>query len=145
MTMATRAELKRRYREEGRPMGMFAVRNRANGKVLVGAAQNLPGALNSQRFQLRMGGHRNRALQAEWNALGEDAFAFEVLDELERVPGQDAAAELAVLETMWMERLQPWGERGYHPEPRGRTLMSILPAIPETEDPEPPPGPPAGG
>jgi hypothetical protein len=129
MMTRTRAELKRRYREEGRPMGMFAVRNLANGKVLVGATQNLPGALNAARFQLRMGGHRNRALQADWNALGEDAFAFEVLDELERAPGKDAAEELAVLEKMWIERLQPWGERGYNPEPNGRTFHSLFPAM----------------
>ncbi|HSU15419.1 MAG TPA: GIY-YIG nuclease family protein [Longimicrobium sp.] len=125
----SRAELKRRFKEEGRPMGIFAVRNLSTGKMLVGAAQNLPGALNSQRFQLRMGGHRNRALQADWNALGEDGFAFEVLDELERDAGRDAAEELAVLERMWLDRLQPWGERGYNPEPKGRTWMSLFPAM----------------
>ena len=134
MKAETRAELKRRYREEGRPMGMFAVRSLASGKMLVGATRNLPGALNAARFQLRMNAHRNRALQADWNALGEDAFAFEVLDELERTPGQDDATELAVLERMWLERLMPWGERGYNPQPKGRTFFSLLPAIREGSD-----------
>jgi hypothetical protein len=129
MTNENRAELRRRYKEEGRPMGIFAVRNRASGKVLLGASQNLPGALNAARFQLRLGSHRNRELQADWNALGEDAFAFEVLDELERSPDRDAAEELKVLERLWMERLQPYGDRGYHRAPEGRTLMSLFPAI----------------
>ncbi|HEX8691360.1 MAG TPA: GIY-YIG nuclease family protein [Longimicrobium sp.] len=118
---ASRSEIRRRYREEGTPMGVFAIRNTANGKVLVGSAKNLPGALNSHRFQLRLGSHRNRELQREWNELGEACFAFEVLDELEpsRGVGEDYADDLAALEALWLEKLRPYGDAGYHRAPPG--------------------------
>jgi hypothetical protein len=97
-------------------MGVFAIRNTANGKVLVGSAKNLPGVLNRHRFQLRLGSHPNRELQREWNELGEASFAFEVLDGLEPMagPGEDRADDLAALEAMCLEKLQPYGEAGYH-------------------------------
>lgn len=117
MTTQTRAELRRRFKEEGRPMGVYAFRNAANGKVLVGASRNLPGALNSLRFQLKMGSHRNRELQADFNAHGEDSFTWEVLDELKTEPGQDPRDELDTLERLWLAELRPYGERGYNRPP----------------------------
>ncbi len=41
--MSSRAELKRQYKEATPQMGVFAVRNRATGKLLVGASLNVPG------------------------------------------------------------------------------------------------------
>ena len=119
MMAETRAELRRRFKEEGRPMGVFALRNAVNGKVLVGASPNLPGAENATRFQLKLGSHRNRALQADWKAHGEAAFTWEVLDELKPEPGADVQEELDALERLWLDELRPYGERGYNPAPRG--------------------------
>lgn len=101
-------------------MGVFAIRNTASGKVLLGSALNLPGALNGARFRLRMGAHSNRDLQRDWNELGADHFAFEVLDVLEAAdpdPAHDYRDDLAVLEALWIERLQPFGDAGYHRAP----------------------------
>jgi hypothetical protein len=97
-------------------MGVYRVRNTVNGKSFIGTARDLPGVLNSQRFQLSMGSHKNRALQQDWNDLGPDAFAFEVLDPLDPqdTPGYNPADDLRALEQLWLERLQPFGERGYH-------------------------------
>lgn len=114
MKTESRAELRRRYKEEGRPMGVHAFRNAVNGKVLVGSSQNLPGALNSLSFQLKMGSHRNRGLQADWNAHGAEAFTWEVLDELKPEPGHDARDELDALERLWLDELKPYGDRGYN-------------------------------
>lgn len=118
--MIDQRALKKAYKETRRPMGVFAVRNRTNGKVFLGGSQDLPGALNRHRFQLKMGSHQNRALQADWKSLGEDAFEVEILDELKPTEGApvDPVRELAVLLELWMEKLQPWAERGYHDEPR---------------------------
>jgi hypothetical protein len=100
-------------------MGVWAIRNRANGKVLLGASLNVQGALNRARFDLERGAHRTRALQEDWNRLGADSFTFEVLDVLKppEEPGADLKAELEVLESLWLERLQPYGDAGYHPPP----------------------------
>ncbi len=116
----SRAELKRQYKEQPPEMGVFAVRNHSNGKVLVGASLNLPGALNRLRFELSLRTHRTfPALQEDWDRLGAEAFTFEVLDVLEppEEPGVDVQEELRVLEALWLERLRPSGEAGYLPAP----------------------------
>jgi hypothetical protein len=116
--MADRKELIRQYKQTPRPMGVYCVRNLANGKALIGVARDVPGKLNSHRAQLRMQAHRNAALQADWNTFGSDAFAFETLDLLapSPIPGYDPGDDLRTLEELWLQKLQPFGERGYnHP------------------------------
>lgn len=110
-----RRELLRQYRETALPAGVWAVRNLQSGKVLLGKSANLPGMLNRQRFQLEMGGHPVRELQSDWEALGPDAFAIEVLDTLEPTddPAYDPAEDLAALLEMWVERLSLPAERTY--------------------------------
>jgi hypothetical protein len=113
-----RRELSRRYKETPRPMGVFAVRHVPSGRMLVGSSRDLPAMLNRQRFQLERGVHPNRALQQDWNTHGAESFAFETLDELRipETPAYDPAADLATLEALWLEKLAPWGGRGYHGE-----------------------------
>ena len=112
----TRRELIDGYKLNPPPMGVFQIRHVPSGRIFVVSAQNLAGIMNSHRFQLRTGSHPNKPLQAEWNASGADAFAFEVLDELAPPDGggQDARADLAALESLWLDKLAPYGERGYH-------------------------------
>ncbi|MFN7996020.1 MAG: GIY-YIG nuclease family protein [Bryobacteraceae bacterium] len=62
--------------------GVFAVRCKASGKVWVSTSQNLEASHTSLWFQLRNQSGLNKALQAEWNAHGEPAFAYEVLERL---------------------------------------------------------------
>ena len=112
----TRRELIADYRQNPPPMGVFQIRHILSGRIFVVSARNVRGIINSHRFQLRSGSHPNKPLQAEWNASGAEAFAFEVLDELAPVDasGKDASADLADLETLWLEKLAPYGERGYN-------------------------------
>ena len=115
-----RTALRRAYEERPRPMGVYRVRNLRDGRALVGQSVDLPSRLNRERAQLRFGAHPNAALQRDWNALGPDAFAFEVLDTLASPEGRsadDPADDLRVLEAMWLERLEPYGERGYMRRP----------------------------
>jgi hypothetical protein len=108
-------ELKKDYKQNPPPMGVYQIRNTINGKVLVGVSLNLPGILNREKFALKMGGHFNRALQADWNQFGGESFAFEVVEELK--PKGDAAADkadLATLEEIYLDKLRPYGERGYN-------------------------------
>lgn len=110
-----RKEQIRAYKESPRPMGVFRVRNIANGRSLVGSSVDVPAMLNRQRFQLGAGGHPDRALQADWNESGADAFVFETLDTLEPSdePGWDPAVDLRALEAMWLEKLGRAGQGGY--------------------------------
>jgi hypothetical protein len=113
---ASRKELKSKYKAAGTPAGVFQIRNLVNGKIFLGTAQNLPGIINSNRFQLTAGNHPNAGLQAEWKQFGPSAFAFEILDELTPVQDErvDIRTELFALEELWLEKLKPYGEQGYH-------------------------------
>jgi hypothetical protein len=110
----------REYKERPRPAGVFQVRNTVSGKLLIGSAVDLPAMLNRQRAQLRLGAHPNAQLQADWNALGPDAFAFEPLDLLSSPddPAYDPRADLEVLQALWLEKLSPFGDRGYNRPPQ---------------------------
>lgn len=118
--MNRRKALIRAYKENPPPAGIFRITNTANGKILVGKGLNVQGKLNGQQAQLEFQGHRNAALQADWNEYGPEAFTFEVLDSLDEPQGEAAnrADELAALEQLWLEKLQPYGERGYNRPPK---------------------------
>jgi hypothetical protein len=109
-------ELKREYLQNHTPMGIYQIRNTANAKILIGSALNFRGAFNGSKAQLDAGNYSNKSLQSEWNEFGSDNFTFEILDELAATEGSghDYRADLASLEELWLERLQPYGERGYN-------------------------------
>lgn len=119
--MIDRKALSRQYRETPRPMGLFAVRNVAEDVLFVGASADLPGMLNRQRFQLEMGSHPDKALQSDWDRLGADAFAFEVLDEIEpsAEAGGDPRDDLGTLKEMWLAKLAEAGQALYPTSTRG--------------------------
>jgi hypothetical protein len=116
-------ELVRAYKETPRPMGVYRVYNTRDDRSLVGRSVDLPAILNRERAALRLGSHSNLDLQNDFKALGQEAFVFEVLDTLEAPKGQsdyDPTDDLKVLEAMWLERLQPFDERGYNRKPAPR-------------------------
>jgi hypothetical protein len=119
MTNASKSDLKRAYKDNPPPAGIFQVSNMANGKVFLGKGLNVRGILNSQKAQLQFGSHRNRDLQQDYHQFGAEKFTFEVLDQLDpsdKTP-QQMQEDLAALEELWLEKLRPYGERGYHALP----------------------------
>jgi hypothetical protein len=73
--------------------------------------------LNSIRFQLKMGTFLpSPGLAKDWQEMGDQNFVVEVLDELKPVddPAYDYRDDLKALEAMWLDKLKPFGERGYH-------------------------------
>ncbi len=114
-----RKELIRQYKETPRPMGVFRVHNTVADKSFVGRSPDLPSMLNRQRFQLSSGGHPNHALQEDWNRLGPQAFLFEILEVVKSSddPLFSVEDELTLLEQIWIEKLQPFGEHGYNRGP----------------------------
>ena len=100
-------QLKQHYREAGPAMGVFAVRNRASGRVRVRASLNVAGAMQRMRFELGLGQHRDAALMAEWRRDGAAQFEFELLDTLKKRddPAHDYRAELDALLALWREEL----------------------------------------
>ena len=116
-----RKEAIRAYKDARRPMGVYQVRNTVSGKAYIGTSVDLPSILNRQRAQLRLGAHADRALQADWNALGGEVFEFEVLDTLDPPddPGYEPEGDLRTLEELWRGKLAEAGTEAYNP-PRRR-------------------------
>lgn len=113
---SVRADLKRLCKENVPDMGIYQLRNKVNDRIFVERSKNLAGSRNSRLFQLRMGkAVFNRELQKDLNAYGAESFEFSVLAVMDRPEaGEDAAWSLAALELHWLEKLQPFGERGYN-------------------------------
>jgi len=97
------------------PMGIYAIRNLASGRVLVDSSPNVTGALNRHRTQLRLGLHRIKALQEDWHLHGEAGFAFDMLQAVEERtdPAFDYAAERERLLQPWRERVPPGSPDSY--------------------------------
>ena len=119
MNKGDRKTVKKKYQAIDPPMGVFLIRNTVSDKVFVAAGRNLQGIINRHRFQLIAGSHPNKSLQTDWSQMGSRNFAFEILEEF--IPPHDSdideAKELAFMQKLWMEKLQPFGERGYN-EPK---------------------------
>lgn len=106
----------RKYKEREVPAGIFQIKNTVTGKLFLGSSLNLEGSLNRHKFQLNAGGHPNRALQEDWKMYGPEKFAFEVVEVVKRStdPAFNIEDELTLLEQIWIEKLNPFGEHGYN-------------------------------
>jgi hypothetical protein len=82
MDKARKKELTDAYKERKPSPGIFAVRCTASGEAWVGKASEVWRKQSGLWFQLRTGGFPNKEMQAAWNAYGEAAFAFEVVEEI---------------------------------------------------------------
>ena len=117
-----RKEAKLEYKLSHRPMGVFQLRNTANEKIYLDSSTNVPGKINRIKFQLNANTHPSKRLQADWNEFRESAFEFETLEPVapRDDPNYDYAADLETLENLWLEKLEPYGERGYNEKKKTR-------------------------
>jgi hypothetical protein len=107
---AARKEVIRKFKERKAALGVFAVRCAATERVWVDSSRNLDAAKNGTWFGLRNGSHRDKSLQEEWNAYGEGAFQYEILERLEDDVHPLAVADrLKEMRSRWIVRL---GARG---------------------------------
>jgi hypothetical protein len=115
-------ELASAYAQSFRPMGVYQIRNVKNGKIYVDGSMDLDGARNRLEFMKQTNLCTLRELQRDWAANGADSFVFEVLDQIkprEETLGNPSELksyrdEVGALAELWMEKLQPYGDRGYN-------------------------------
>jgi hypothetical protein len=114
--MPTKEELKKEYKMNPPKMGIFRITNTVNKKIYLIASKNLPAMFNRYPFALRTGNYFIRDLQKEWDEFGESAFSFDELDVLEfkEDPNYDYTDDLKTLLNLWLDKLQPYGDKGYH-------------------------------
>ncbi len=113
---SVRSMAKRMYRQNRPDMGVYQIRNTANGRIYVGSTTNLDGIRNSRLFQLRMGKVVfSRELQKDLDQFGAGSFEFSVLEVLQTAESaHNSERSLVALYARWLEKLQPFGERGYN-------------------------------
>lgn len=110
-----RKELIQQYKEINIEAGVYQIKNTVNQKVFIDVTPNLK-SLNGRLMMLQMGTHHNKLLQSEWNQYGVQAFVMEPLEVLKPIENQfvEIKDELKKLKEIWVEKLQPYGESGYH-------------------------------
>jgi group I intron endonuclease len=59
--------------------GVYAIRDRATGKMYVGSSTDIYRRFSEHRIQLRRNQHHCIHLQRAWNSAGEGAFVFAIL------------------------------------------------------------------
>ncbi len=116
MDKSRRSELKQAYKNRTPEVGVFQIKNKVNGKIFLGSSPSLDKAFNRHLLGLKIGSHPNKELQKEWNQYGEESFIFEVIDRIK--PNEDPlynySEDLKTLEEMWLDKLEPYGEKGYN-------------------------------
>jgi hypothetical protein len=98
----------REYKERRQRGGVYAVTCARTGRYLVGHAADLESVRNRFRFSVTTGTAFHPKLRQEWAEQGGEAFALEVLEELEQGPEQSQAAfvaDLVALEQLCRARL----------------------------------------
>lgn len=83
MDNASKKDAVRTYKERKQLQGIFVIHCEASGEVWCASSPNLDTLQNREWFVLRSGSHRNKAMQAAWNAHGGEAsFRYEIVEEV---------------------------------------------------------------
>jgi hypothetical protein len=118
MDKKDRKELLEEYKKVKTYMGVTQIVNKTNGKIYIAAYPNLKNKWLTLQSQLASGMHINSKLQSDWNEMGSEAFTYEVLEEKETTDVTDIKWELKQMEKSWLEKLQPYGNKGYNKQPK---------------------------
>lgn len=109
-----RKELLEEYKQIKTYMGVFQITNKLNEKIYVDSYPNLKNKWLTLQMQLNMGRFANAQLQRDWQEQGGELFTFEVLEEKNVGDVKDIRWELKQMKKKWLEKLQPYGDRGYN-------------------------------
>src|SRR3569833_4420796 len=109
---ARRKELLTEYKQNPPEAGVYRIVNNQNQKALLGSSANLASVTNKLKFAQSSNvptvfDHR---LAADVRQYGIQAFSMEVLEVLDIKPETTSAelqADLAALEALWREKLDP--------------------------------------
>lgn len=107
-----RKELVRQYQQTPPEAGVYRIINSQNNKVLLGSTTNLASLRNKLAFtrSTNLPGALDLRLSKDIRQFGIEAFSLEVLEVLDITPEMTPAqirADLATLEALWREKLDP--------------------------------------
>ena len=114
--MIDKKQIKKDYKLQKQPAGIFAVHNLADNKMFIGTSKDLPAVLRRFNFTLKMGSFPFDGLIEDYKKLGKDNFEIKVLDEIEikEETEYEIDRELKTLEEMWVEKLLKDGVTFYN-------------------------------
>lgn len=114
--MKSNKEIKSFYKNYPFKKGIYQIINRSGHKTLVLTSTDLDRAFNLHLFQLKAGLHTHSSLQHDWDRLGADNFAFEILDEVkfpDTTSAQEIRNELMTLAQLYATEMQKSGWEMY--------------------------------
>jgi hypothetical protein len=114
MDIKRKRELLQAYREMPTYYGVIQIKNNENGKIFIETVPNTKNRWNYYKLNLNENFFVNSELQKDWNLYGERAFSFEVLWEKKTDDVTNMKDELKKLKKEWLEKLQPFGDKGYN-------------------------------
>lgn len=114
MDKQKRKELIEQFKQIKVYMGIYVIRNDVNERIFIGSAPNLKNKWVTLKLQLEDGRHANKLLQNDWNEFGGDVFHYEILEQKDTTDIVDRKWELKQMIKKWMNKLQPYNEKGYH-------------------------------
>ena len=106
--MADRGDMKQAYRQRRIVGGVGAVRNTADGRLLIESAVDIEAKRNRFGFAKASGLCIYPRLDEDWARLGATAFEYEVLEELvkpEDMSQRQFEQDVKLLEQIWLERV----------------------------------------
>jgi group I intron endonuclease len=109
--------LKRTYKETRRPAGVYRIRNEKTGKLFIGSSVDVKARINRHKAEIFFAGnHVIPGLLADVKEYGAENFTFEVIEILDGEYESDAALleDLKLLEQIWLEKCEPFGDNGYN-------------------------------
>lgn len=97
-------------------MGVFRLENTVNKKIFIEGSVNLEAVWKRHKMQLKSGRHPNAELQKDWNQYGESKFTYEILKEIMYSESEHLNYNMEVnsLMDVYMNELQPFGDKGYN-------------------------------
>lgn len=118
MDKKDRKQLLEQYKQIKTYMGVIQISNTSNGKIYIGSYPNLKNKWMVLQGSLNSGTHFNSRLQEDWKRFGPEAFTYQVLEEKTTDEVADVRWELKQMEARWLEKLEPYGDRGYNKPPK---------------------------
>lgn len=100
--------------------GIYEIRNRVNGKVYVGSANDIGRRWYEHRKCLNRGSHGNAKLLSAWRKYGDENFSFAVLEMVSE------KSELIAREQYWMDQTRCFARNvGYNIQPKAASALGV--------------------
>jgi hypothetical protein len=108
--MDQRKSLINEYKQSPSVGGVYMVTNTRSGRYLLDFAANIQSKQNAFNFMISTGSCMDYRLKADWEQFGSTAFAFEILETLEKKKEQAPAEfseDLKTLAQLWGAKFDP--------------------------------------